>query len=238
VDRCQESSEIKASSHTDPPDPPLTPTFAEITAHEQKLTPNFEGGVSDAKENFGKSLKKGGSVAEVDRCQDNDKPRVVATDPPSDPPLDYSSYPHLTCNSIEAKRNQAQKIKQRLLEADSREDLTAIKQEFGDRFVWVWKHLLTDAERGRLRAIAQTEQLNLLELTQNEVAGADEQPLDEITNTAKELVKADECNCLADVLMSFVKSDWWLPMEQQVLECLPQPLKSKVQELLRQSHTS
>ncbi len=74
---------------------------------------------------------------------------------------DYSTFPHLTCDTIEAKRNQAEKIKQQLLEATSREELTAIKEKFSDRFFWVWKHLLNDAERGKLTAIASTEQLTL-----------------------------------------------------------------------------
>lgn len=86
--------------------------------------------------------------------------------------IDYSSYPHLTCDTIEAKRNQAQKLKQRLLSADSREELLAIKQEFSnsvasalchlDRYGWVWEHLLTNAERAKVEAVAATEQLNLL----------------------------------------------------------------------------
>ncbi|MEO8890251.1 MAG: DUF5906 domain-containing protein, partial [Coleofasciculaceae cyanobacterium] len=79
---------------------------------------------------------------------------------------DYNSYPHLTCDTVEAKRNQSQKIKQRLLEATSREELIAIKQEFSDRFKWVWKNLLTDAEREKLKAIAKTEQLDLLSSAQ------------------------------------------------------------------------
>lgn len=75
--------------------------------------------------------------------------------------IDYSTFPHLTCDTIEAKRNQASKIKQRLLEATSREELTAIKEGQSARFVWVWKHLLNDVERGKLKALAFTEQLTL-----------------------------------------------------------------------------
>jgi putative DNA primase/helicase len=86
----------------------------------------------------------------------NTNPAPVVSEP------DYSTFPHLTCDTIEAKRNQSQKIKQRLLEATSREELTAIKQEESDRFHWVWRNLLTNAERHKLRAIAKTEQLDLL----------------------------------------------------------------------------
>ncbi|AFZ22330.1 DUF3854 domain-containing protein [Allocoleopsis franciscana] len=76
--------------------------------------------------------------------------------------IDYSTFPHLTCDSIEAKRNQAQKIKQQLLEATNCEVLSALRQEFSTRLEWTWKHLLTDAERNKITAVAQTEQLNLL----------------------------------------------------------------------------
>jgi putative DNA primase/helicase len=73
--------------------------------------------------------------------------------------IDYDSYPHLTCDSIEAKRNQSKKIKHQLLEADNREELTAIKQEFQARCRWVWRNLLTDGEREKLKAIAKTSSL-------------------------------------------------------------------------------
>jgi hypothetical protein len=83
--------------------------------------------------------------------------------------VDYSTFPHLTCGTIEAKRNQSEKIKQRLLEADNREELTAIKQEFQARCRWVWHNLLTDGERKKLKAIANTEQLDLLSSAQVQV---------------------------------------------------------------------
>ena len=83
--------------------------------------------------------------------------------------MDYSTFPHLTCGTIEAKRNQSEKIKQRLLEADNREELTAIKQEFQARCRWVWHNLLTDGERKKLKAIANTEQLDLLSSAQVQV---------------------------------------------------------------------
>jgi hypothetical protein len=98
----------------------------------------------------------------------NTNPAPVVSEP------DYSTFPHLTCDTIEAKRNQSQKIKQRLLEATSREELTAIKQEESDRFVWVWKHLLNDVERDKLKAIALTEQLDLLTLAQDKLTAVEE----------------------------------------------------------------
>jgi len=80
---------------------------------------------------------------------------------------DYSSFPHLTCDTVEAKRNQAEKIKQLLLEADSREELTAIKQKYSTRCRWVWRHLLNEREQEKLRVIAQSQQLNLLSSSTN-----------------------------------------------------------------------
>ncbi len=113
----------------------------------------------------------GGSVEGVEMASSLEPVSLLATDPPRQE-IDYSSYPHLTCDTTEAKRNQAQKLKQRLLSATSREELSAIKQEFSnsvasalchaDRYGWVWEHLLTNAERAKVEAVAATEQLNLL----------------------------------------------------------------------------
>jgi len=79
--------------------------------------------------------------------------------------VDYNSYPHLTCDTIEAKRNQAGEIKQRLLKAFTKEELTAIKEEFSSRFKWVWRNLLSDAEKEKVTEIATTKQLNFLDDT-------------------------------------------------------------------------
>lgn len=49
-----------------------------------------------------------------------------------------------------------------LLEAESRGELTDIRQQFGTRCDWVWQNLLTKAQRSKLKAIASVEQLNLL----------------------------------------------------------------------------
>jgi predicted P-loop ATPase len=152
VDRCQNPNETNTSSYTDPPDPPSDQHFSEnIASHASSL------------EVSGESLEKGGSVMEVDRYQDAAKSVVPATDPPCDPPLpDYSTFPHLTCDTIEAKRNQAEKIKQQLLEAESYEALAAIKQEFSTRCHWVWKNLLSKTQRSQLKTIASVRQLDLL----------------------------------------------------------------------------
>jgi hypothetical protein len=77
--------------------------------------------------------------------------------------LNYATYPHLTCDTVEAKRNQSNEIKRRLLEASTKEELTAIKQEFSSRFKWVWRNLMSDAEKEKVTEIATTKQLNFLD---------------------------------------------------------------------------
>jgi hypothetical protein len=148
--------------------------------------------------------------------------------------LDYSTFPHLTCNTIEAKRNQSEKIKQRLLEADNREELTAIKQEFQARCRWVWHNLLTDAERGKLKAIANTEQLNFLDLAQGESMAA----ADEVRSLINNLIEAAQLDCLAEVVVSFALAEWWPVLEQQVLEGLPELLKAAVQDVINNKNSA
>lgn len=76
---------------------------------------------------------------------------------------DYSTFPHRASDNVQAKRNLANKIKEQLLLAHSKEELTAIKEKHGgNQTNWVWHSLLTNAERGKVSAIAQTEQLDLL----------------------------------------------------------------------------
>ena len=76
---------------------------------------------------------------------------------------DYSTFPHRASDNVQAKRNLAHKIKEQLLLAHSKEELTAVKQKHGENQTnWVWRNLLTNAERGKVSAIAQTEQLDLL----------------------------------------------------------------------------
>jgi putative DNA primase/helicase len=79
--------------------------------------------------------------------------------------FDYSTFPHRASDNIQAKRNLANKVKEELLVATSKEELTAVKQTHGQNQInWVWRHLLTQGEREKLRTVTQTEQLNLLSL--------------------------------------------------------------------------
>jgi putative DNA primase/helicase len=124
---------------------------------------------SSETENLGESVNQGFNSITVA------EPIEIATSQPSHPSItthhnpshpsqeiDYSTFPHLTSDTIEAKRNQALKIKLRLLEVTNCEVLSALQQEFSTRLEWTWKHLLTDAERNKITAVAQSEQLSLL----------------------------------------------------------------------------
>ncbi len=78
---------------------------------------------------------------------------------------DYTSYPHLTCDNIDAKYSQANEIKQRLLEATTKENLAVVREQYSNRCDWVWKYLLSKSEKAKLKAIASTTQLSLLDAT-------------------------------------------------------------------------
>jgi hypothetical protein len=73
----------------------------------------------------------------------------------------YEDYPHLTCDNIDAKRNQAEDIKERLLQAQTKQDLIEIREQYSNRCDWVWKNLLTKAQRQTLKEIAAVEQLDI-----------------------------------------------------------------------------
>ncbi len=105
---------------------------------EQKLTSVFEGGQGECR---------------VDSCHlTQDKPN-------------YENYPHLTCDNIDAKRNQAEDIKERLLKAQTKQDLTLIREQYSNCCDWVWKNLLTKVERRMLKEMASIEQLDLFSAT-------------------------------------------------------------------------
>jgi len=77
--------------------------------------------------------------------------------------IDYSTFPHRRSNNLQAITKLANRIKEQLLAATDKQELAVAKEEHGDNQVnWVWRNLLTESERDKLRALAQTEQLNLL----------------------------------------------------------------------------
>jgi hypothetical protein len=102
---------------------------------EEKLTSISEGGQGDYK---------------VDSCD-------VTQDTPN-----YEDYPHLYCDNIDVKRNQAEDIKERLLKAQTKQDLTLIREEYSERCDWVWKNLLSKAQRRALKEVTTITQLDLL----------------------------------------------------------------------------
>ena len=109
-----------------------------------------------------------GSEPTLNPAQPNTNPTLPLTQP------DYSTFPHLTCDTLEAKRNRAQSIKNRLLAAQTKEELMDIKAELGNQCKWVWWQLLTKVEKSQINVIAKrvkseaqiasVEQLNLLEV--------------------------------------------------------------------------
>ncbi len=134
--------------------------------------------------------------------------------------IDYSTYPHLTCNTIEAKRNQAEKIKQQLLEADSYEELVAIKQEFTTRCEWVWQNCLTKTQRSKLKAIASVKQLGLLPSP----ATDEEEWLSEsnLTQMTQDLLECDSADQL-----KLLRQCW--PLQAMNLACERLPLEKQTQ---------
>jgi hypothetical protein len=76
---------------------------------------------------------------------------------------DYSTFPHRRSNNLQAMTKLANTIKERLLAANHQEELAAAKLEYGDNQVnWVWKCLLTESEREKVKATSLALQLNLL----------------------------------------------------------------------------
>jgi hypothetical protein len=151
------------SSFSDQPDQPFSPTFYET---ETKTTEGNREGENFYSQSL-ESSKKGWSSSEVGQPSGDEVVRVLPTAQPLATNLepDYSTYPHLTCDTIEAKRNQAHQVKERLLGAGTKEELTAVRKDYSTRCDWVWKNLLTKSQQEKLTEIATTKQLNLLDAT-------------------------------------------------------------------------
>lgn len=150
-------------------------------------------------------------------------PSVTTHHNPSHPSqeVDYSTFPHLTSDTIEAKRNQALKIKLRLLEATNCEVLFALRQEESTRLEWTWKHLLTDAERNKITAVAQTLQLNLLTPGADVPAQVAQSP----TNSAEEVAQQDENEQLKGWNQCHQATAYVCPESDSVEECQKRSLE-------------
>jgi hypothetical protein len=82
---------------------------------------------------------------------------------------DYSTFPHRRSDNLHAQTKLANRIKEQLLAATDKQELVIAKEEHGDNQVnWVWRNLLTESQREKVRALAQTEQLNLLSYGKSE----------------------------------------------------------------------
>ncbi|NET55974.1 MAG: hypothetical protein F6K47_07330, partial [Symploca sp. SIO2E6] len=82
VGKSQKANEINVSSYTDPPDPPIDPTF---TKNQSLLEIPADNTVKNSIENMGESLEKSGSVSEVVQEQNVVTAEVVATEQPTAP---------------------------------------------------------------------------------------------------------------------------------------------------------
>jgi putative DNA primase/helicase len=74
--------------------------------------------------------------------------------------LNFETYPHLTSAKLKSKKSEAIKIREMLLNAKSKEELSGIKDKWGNRCKWVWSHLST-SDKAKIKEISQTEQLKI-----------------------------------------------------------------------------
>ncbi len=80
--------------------------------------------------------------------------------------IDYSSYPHLTSNDIRASEKRAKKCKSAMLACTNQAELAAFHSEGGfssSEIDWVYRNLLNDAEKDKVRSAAKSEQLDLFD---------------------------------------------------------------------------
>ena len=76
--------------------------------------------------------------------------------------VDYSTFPHLTCDGIRAKENKAQEIKRRLIEATTAYQLDMIKAFYGkDQILWVEDNILSLTEKDYIEEIYHPSQMNI-----------------------------------------------------------------------------
>ncbi|NET56087.1 MAG: hypothetical protein F6K47_07905, partial [Symploca sp. SIO2E6] len=80
VGKSHKANEIKVSSYTDPPDPPLDPTFTKNQSLPETPADNT---VKNPNENIGESLETSGSVSEVVQEKNVVTAEVVATEQPT-----------------------------------------------------------------------------------------------------------------------------------------------------------
>ncbi len=79
---------------------------------------------------------------------------------------DYSTYPHLTSNDIRACQNRASACKQQMLSCTNSEQLAAFRSEGGfssNEIDWVYRNLLSRAQKDKVREAAHSVQLDLFE---------------------------------------------------------------------------
>ena len=153
---------LQADPPSDPPsDPPNTPDFRKgdrvrvncpnISEFHDKL------GVIDKEiEGHAGMFSVCLEGVEDSHCFKSDDLTIITAKPKSEPTeIDFSTFPHRTSDNIRAKEKQARHIKEALLNASDRTELTELKGSFGEAAVsWVWGHLLTNGDRQLLKTKA------------------------------------------------------------------------------------
>ncbi len=187
---CAFASEIEDASETEEVEPEKPPSLTYTS------TQSSEGTDTSTQDSESKGVESCAFASEIEEVEKRKQasltytstqssegkgfePTLNSTQPNTNPTpaiteVDYSTFPHLTCDRLDAKRNQAQLIKKRLLAAQTKEELTSIKAGLGNQCQWVWRYLLTSAEKGKIKAIASVEPLNLLELSSSSVSAVEE----------------------------------------------------------------
>jgi hypothetical protein len=118
---------------------------------------------------------------------------------------DYSTFPHRSSDNLQAKIKLANRIKEQLLAATDKEKLVAVKQEHGANQVnWVHDTLLTESEREKVKATAQTEQLNLLDHSYCKESPQSQSSdpwlkQENLADMAQSLDSCPDCSTLADL---------------------------------------
>lgn len=237
VGQASNNATVAVSSVSDQPAQPFSPTFSETE------TKNTEGG-GEAKvfcHSSEKSLEKGWADSEVGQASNSEIVTVTSLAQPLTTTLetDYSTFPHLTCDTIEAKRNQANEIKRRLLEARNKESLTTVREDYSSRCNWVWINLLSKAEKEKLRAIATTEQLSLLDAKLSPASVAKNELQDTESVTDEQVPQQHELSTYQTAEVQAEETDWLSEESiQDILECLQFCKDLTTLDNLRQAWTS
>ncbi|NEQ64391.1 MAG: hypothetical protein F6K21_02615 [Symploca sp. SIO2D2] len=154
VGQSHKANEIKDSSYTDPPDPPIDPTFTKNQSLPETPADNT---VKNPNENIGESLETSGSVSEVVREKNVVTAEVVATEQPTPTApkevtettaavelLNNENFSALNANS----QQLALQIVQDMVAIKNNQDWKQVEQRYaGKDLNWVCENLLTKKQK-------------------------------------------------------------------------------------------